>query len=518
MPWSGWRSGCSALRRLARLLRIFAIGLRFGLHEFVPPYAGSGLLGLFARRRDEPRGQRLREALETLGPIYVKFGQVLSTRRDLVPLDIADELARLQDRVPPFGSALALAEIESSLGRKIQDLFSTFEETPVASASIAQVHLATLPDGREVAVKVLRPGVEAAVAKDLALLEAAAGLVERLWADGRRLRPREVVAEFARHVEEELDLMLEAANASQLRRNFERSALLVVPEVYWELCSQRVMVMERMRGVPISQVAALRAAGIDIPALARAGVEIFFTQVFRDGFFHADMHPGNILVATEGEAHGRYIALDFGIMGTLTDTDKNYLAQNFLAFFNRDYRRVAQAHLDAGWVPPETRVDAFEAAIRAVCEPVFSRPLKEIYFGKLLLRLFQTSRRFNVRIQPQLVMLQKTLLNIEGLGRELDPDLDLWRTAKPYLERWMQEQVGWRGLVRSLRHEAPYWAGTLPQLPRLVHRALAEDRLAPLQEAIARLAAESRRRNQLLAVLLVVTGLAFASVLLLLSS
>ena len=495
------------MRRLARLLRIFWIGLRFGLHEFVPRYAKRPLLRVLAGRRSDPRGRRLREALETLGPIYVKFGQVLSTRRDLVPLDIADELARLQDRVPPFAPELAVAEIERALRCRIHDVFATFESEAVASASIAQVHLATLHDGREVAVKVLRPGVESAVAKDLALLETAAGLVERLWADGRRLRPREVVAEFARHLDEELDLMVEAANASQLRRNFEGSPLLLVPEVHWDLCSQRVMVMERMHGTPISQVQAIREKGVDIPALARAGVEIFFTQVFRDGFFHADMHPGNILVATEGEARGRYIALDFGIMGTLTETDKSYLAQNFLAFFNRDYRRVAQAHLDAGWVPAETRVDAFEAAIRAVCEPVFSRPLKEIYFGKLLLRLFQTSRRFNVQIQPQLVMLQKTLLNIEGLGRELDPDLDLWRTAKPYLERWMNEQIGWRGLLRNLRREAPYWAAALPEIPRLVHRALSEDRTGALRAALERFAAESRRRNDLLAGLLILAGI-----------
>jgi ubiquinone biosynthesis protein len=492
------------LVRLARLLRIFAIGLRFGLHEFVPRYSRSWIVRLLARRRHEPRGQRLREALETLGPIYVKFGQVLSTRRDLVPLDIADELARLQDRVPPFAAELAVAEIERSLGRKIEELFRSFERDAVASASIAQVHLATLNDGREVAVKVLRPGVEAAIASDLALLDTAAAQVERLWADGRRLRPREVVAEFARHLDEELDLMVEAANASQLRRNFERSPLLLVPEVHWELCAQRVMVMERMHGTPISQVDRLRAKGIDIPALARAGVEVFFTQVFRDGFFHADMHPGNILVADDG----RYIALDFGIMGTLTGNDKNYLAQNFLAFFNRDYRRVAQAHLDAGWVPAETRIEAFESAIRAVCEPVFARPLKEIYFGKLLLRLFQISRRFNVQIQPQLVMLQKTLLNIEGLGRELDPDLDLWRTAKPYLERWMREQVGWRGLVRALRHEAPYWANTLPQIPRLVHRALAEDRLGELRAALEHVAAANRRRNDILTAFLVLGGMA----------
>jgi ubiquinone biosynthesis protein len=507
MQWSGSRSGSGGLRRLIRLLRIFAVGLRFGLLEFTPSHSKLRLLRPLALRSREPRGQRLREALETLGPLYVKFGQVLSTRRDLVPLDIADELARLQDRVPPFASELAVAEIEDAFGRSIQDVFAKFESEPVASASIAQVHLATLHDGREVAVKVLRPGVEAAVAKDLALLDTAAGFAERRWADARRLRPREVVAEFARHLDEELDLMVEAANASQLRRNFERSTLLVVPQVHWELCSQRVMVMERMSGTPISQVQALREQGIDIPVLARAGVEIFFTQVFRDGFFHADMHPGNILVATEGEARGRYVALDFGIMGTLTETDRNYLAQNFLAFFNRDYRRVAQAHLDAGWVPPETRVDAFEAAIRAVCEPVFSRPLKEIYFGKLLLRLFQTSRRFNVRIQPQLVMLQKTLLNIEGLGRQLDPDLDLWRTAKPYLERWMDEQIGWRALVRNLRREAPYWAATLPELPRLAHRALAEDRLGALRQAAERLAAENARRNRILTGFLMIAAL-----------
>ena len=452
---------------------------------------------------------RLRQALETLGPIYVKFGQVLSTRRDLVPLDIADELAKLQDQVPPFPSHLAVAEVERSLGTKIQEVFSTFEERPVASASIAQVHLARLHDGNEVAVKVLRPRVEAAIARDLALLETAAGLVERWWADGRRLRPREVVAEFAHHLAEELDLMREAANASQLGRNFAGSPLLLVPAVYWDLCAQRVMVMERMRGTPISQVQVLREKGIDIPALARAGVEIFFTQVFRHGFFHADMHPGNIQVADDG----RYIALDFGIMGTLTEVDKNYLAQNFLAFFNRNYRRVAQAHLDAGWVPPGTRIDEFEAAIRAVCEPVFARPLKEIYFGRLLLRLFQTSRRFNVEVQPQLLMLQKTLLNIEGLGRELDPDLDLWQTAKPFLERWMREQVGWRGLVRTIRHEAPFWAATLPQLPRLIHRALAEDRLGALQATLELVAAQNARRNRLLRALtiLAVAGLALAA-------
>ncbi len=494
--------------RILRLARIFLVSLRYGLDEFLLGHERVRALRplvnriLFWRDLTPPRAVRLRLALEDLGPLFVKFGQALSTRRDLLPPDIADELAKLQDRVPPFDSQLAVDEIERSLGRPLGEVFASFERQCEASASIAQVHLAVLKNGAEVAVKVLRPGVERAIAEDILLLEAAAGLMEKLWAEGRRLKPREIVAEFSRHLEEELDLMREAANASQLRRNFEGSALLLVPAIHWDYCAQRVMVMERMRGTPISQVTELRARGVDIPQLARAGVEIFFSQAFRDGFFHADMHPGNIFVATEGELKGRYIALDFGIMGTLTERDKNYLAQNFIAFFNRDYRRVAQAHLDAGWVPAATRVDEFESAIRAVCEPIFARPLKEIYFGKLLLRLFQTSRRFNVEIQPQLVMLQKTLLNIEGLGRELDPDLDLWKTAKPYLERWMSERVGWRGLLDTLKREAPYWAQTLPELPRMLHRILAEDRLGALEQALRELAAEDRRRNDLLSALL----------------
>jgi ubiquinone biosynthesis protein len=499
------------LFRLARLVRILAIALGYGLHEFMPSMPGDFMLRLLAGRRDEPRGRRLREALERLGPIFVKFGQVLSTRRDMLPADIADELALLQDRVPPFPAEQAFAEIERSLGRPVGELFASIEREPLASASIAQVHLARLKDGREVAVKVLRPRVELEVARDLRLLETAASLVERLSAEGRRLRAREVVGEFAHHLDEELDLLREAASASQLRRNFEGSPLLAVPEVHWDYCSQRVMVMERMRGVPVSQVATLVEKGVDLKALSRAGVEICFTQVFRDGFFHADMHPGNIFVSVEGAQRGRYIALDFGIMGTLTDVDKQYLAQNFLAFFNRDYRRVAQAHLDAGWAPPDTRIDQFEAAIRGVCEPIFARPLKEIYFGRLLVRLFQVSRRFGVEVQPQLVMLQKTLLNIEGLGRQLDPDLDLWATAKPFLERWMNEQVGWRGLVRTLKREAPYWSATLPQLPRLLHRAFAEDRLGALASAMQVLAAQNERRNRLLALLaaaaLIIAGL-----------
>ena len=496
------------MARFARLIRIFAIAVRFGLYEFVPQARGVRMARWLARLTGAelatPRAERLRGALEALGPIFVKFGQVLSTRRDLLPLDLADELAKLQDRVPPFPPEEAIAEIERSLGRRVDELYLDFEREATASASIAQVHFACLHDGREVAVKVLRPGVEAAIARDMALLETAAALIELLWTEGRRLKPRQVVAEFAHHLEEELDLMREAANASQLRRNFHASPLLAVPEVHWDYCAQRVMTMQRMHGMPVSQVDELRAQGVDIPRLARAGVEIFFTQVFRDGFFHADMHPGNILVNTHGELRGQYVALDFGIMGTLSEVDKNYLAQNFLAFFNRDYHRVAQTHVEAGWVPAGTRVDEFEAAIRAVCEPIFARPLKEIFFGRLLLRLFQTSRRFNVEVQPQLVMLQKTLLNIEGLGRELDPDLDLWQTAKPYLERWMTEQVGWRALLRTVRREAPYWASTLPQLPRLAHRLLAEDRLESLGHALERLGDQQVRRNRLLAAVLAV--------------
>jgi ubiquinone biosynthesis protein len=503
---------------LLRLFRIFSVALRFGLDEFILGHERVRALRvlvrflLFWRRLERPRGERLRLALEALGPIFVKFGQVLSTRRDLIPADIADQLAHLQDRVPPFPTEAVYRVLERAFDAPAHAVFRRFEPVAIASASVAQVHLAELPDGREVAVKVLRPGIHDVIVGDLALLDVAAGLIEKLWADGKRLRPREVVAEFEKHLNNELDLLREAASASQLRRNFPDSRLLRVPEIFWDYCSTEVMVMERMFGTPISQVAKLKQEGIDLPQLARAGVEIFFTQVFRDGFFHADMHPGNILVA----ADGRYVALDFGIMGTLTEVDKQYLAQNFIAFFRRDYRGVAQAHVDAGWVPPDTRVDEFESAIRAVCEPIFDKPLKDISFGKLLLRLFQTSRRFNVEIQPQLVLLQKTLLNIEGLGRELDPDLDLWTTAKPYLERWMSEQIGWRGLLRSLKTEAPRWAATLPQLPRLLHRALASDRADRLESALDTLVSGQRLRNRLLMVIAALLGAGLAALLALL--
>ncbi len=486
--------------RLLRLLKIFRVSFVFGLDEFLLAHPETSSLRklvdtiFFFRKLDSPRAGRLRQALERLGPIFVKFGQALSTRRDLLPPDIADELAKLQDKVPPFSSELALIEIEKAYGKPWHQVFASFDQTPVASASIAQVHFAILPDGREVAVKILRPNMKSIIANDIALMDNAAGLIEKIWADGKRLKPREVVAEFSKHLYDELDLMKEAANASQLRRNFASSPILVVPEIHWEYCSNSVMVMQRMSGTPISQIETLRALSIDIPKLASMGVEIFFTQVFRDGFFHADMHPGNIFVSNTGQ----YIALDFGIMGTLTDEDKNYLAQNFLAFFQRDYRRVAQAHIDAGWAPKKTRVDEFEAAIRAVCEPIFDRPLKEISFGKVLLSLFQTSRRFNVEIQPQLVLLQKTLLNIEGLGRQLDPDLDLWKTAKPFLERWMAEQVGWRGFFNAVKTEAPNWGGMIPQIPRLVHRALHENRLEPLENELRQLVQAQKSRNKLL--------------------
>ncbi len=485
--------------KLLRLLRIVTVGLRFGLEEFflgherVRPLRWLVRMTLFWRPLTEPRGVRLRLALEALGPIFVKFGQMLSTRRDLVPLDIADELAQLQDRVPPFPSGQAIATLEAAYKRPLAEVFAEFDATPVASASVAQVHFARLHDGTAVAVKVLRPGIAPVIAHDVSLLDAAAGMVEKLFADGRRLRPREVVAEFEKHLEDELDLMREAANCSQLRRNFKDSPLLMVPEVYWDYCDKSVMVMDRMDGIPVSQIDKLRESGTDIPRLAATGVEIFFTQVFRDGFFHADMHPGNILVRPGSE---QYIALDFGIMGTLTEVDKQYLARNFLAFFRRDYKAVALAHLESGWVPADTRVDELEAAVRAVCEPVFDRPLKEISFGRVLLQLFQASRRFNVEIQPQLVLLQKTLLNIEGLGRQLDPDLDLWKTAKPFLERWMNEQVGWRALVRNLQSEAPKWAALLPQLPRLAHHALNENRLAQLEAGLTLMLRQQQARNR----------------------
>ncbi|HEY5789141.1 MAG TPA: ubiquinone biosynthesis regulatory protein kinase UbiB [Gammaproteobacteria bacterium] len=482
-----------------RLVHISWVLLRYGLDEIIlathlfrplrflqyltPWYWLRGDLG--------PRAVRLRLALEALGPIFVKFGQTLSTRRDLLPDDIAIELAKLQDRVPPFPGAAARACVEKALRRPTGELFAGFDETALASASIAQVHAAELHDGRRVVVKVLRPGIERTIRKDVGLLKLVADLAERYWKDARRLRARDVVAEYERIIFDELDLLREAANASQLRRAFDGSELLYVPEVHWPLTRANVMVMERIGGFPVSDIAAMRAAGIDLRRVAERGVEIFFTQVFRDSFFHADMHPGNIFVTPEGS----YIAVDFGIMGTLSPTDQRYLAENFLAFFQRDYRRVAELHVESGWVPEGTRVDAFESAIRTVCEPIFERPLKEISFGFLLLRLFQTARRFNMEVQPQLVLLQKTLLNIEGLGRQLYPELDLWQTAKPFLERWMSEQMGARALWRQLKANAPRWAEKLPELPDVLYRAAQRLEALPAEHRAERHELERLRRE-----------------------
>jgi ubiquinone biosynthesis protein len=514
---------------MSRLLRgsfIVFIVLRYGLDELVLTSFQKPWLRVLARLvsvgRDlkAPRGQRIREALERLGPIFVKFGQVLSTRRDLLPIDIADELAQLQDNVPPFPSAVAVATIERAFGRKVDDIFVHFDRQPVASASIAQVHFAVLKDKhgqeREVAVKVLRPNMLPVIEKDLSLMRMMAGWVEGLSADGKRLKPKEVVAEFDKHLHDELDLVREASNAAQLRRNMQGLNLVLIPEMIWDFCHTEVIVMERMNGVPISQVERLREAGVDIPQLARDGVNLFFTQVFRDGFFHADMHPGNIQVSLDPTSFGRYISLDFGIVGTLTEYDKEYLAQNFTAFFRRDYKRVAQLHIESGWVPPETRVDELESAIRAVCEPYFDRPLKEISLGMVLMRLFQTSRRFHVEIQPQLVLLQKTLLNIEGLGRQLDPELDLWNTAKPFLETWMVDQLGPKKLLTELRDQAPQYAKLLPQLPRLLHAYLQQPQHG-LQERkhLDNLIAEQRRTNRMLqTILYLIIGFVMASVVL----
>ena len=494
--------------RLTRLIRIWTVALRHGLDEFalshervrwMRPFVN---VVFFWRDLESPRAVRLRRALEDLGPIFVKFGQVLSTRRDLLPPDIADELARLQDNVPPFPSSEVIATLQRVYGRPIDQVFKRFDPEPRASASVAQVHFAELPDGTPVAVKILRPNIEHVIEHDLALMQTAAMLIERIWREGKRLKPREVVVEFDRTIHDELDLTREAANCAQLRRNFRGSPLLLVPEIYWDWTYTEVMVMERMSGVPIGRIDELVQNSIDLKRLSRAGVEIFFTQVFRDGYFHADMHPGNIFVAVDPANHGKYIALDFGIMGTLSDRDKSYLAQNFIAFFRRDYRRVATAHLESGWVPPDTRVDELEAEIRVVCEPIFDRPLKEISLGKVLVQLFKASRRFNVEIQPQLVLLQKTLLNVEGLGRQLDPDLDLWVTAKPFLERWMDEQIGFGALNRRLLAEAPYIVAMLPELPRLLHQKL----LAPTpatDTALKELAAAQRTRNRWLALVAV---------------
>jgi ubiquinone biosynthesis protein len=465
-------------RQALRLFRINWVLLRHGLdevilatHLFRPLRWILYLTPWYWLRRDlPPYPVRVRRALEDLGPIFVKFGQILSTRRDLLPDDLAVELAKLQDRVPPFPGEQARALIEKAWGRPVGAVLDAFDPVPLASASIAQVHTGRLKDGTQVVVKVLRPGIQSTIRQDLGLLFTVARLAERYWKDGRRLRPVEVVAEYEKTIYDELDLQREAANASQLRRNWLGSEMIYIPEIYWEWTRSGVMVMERIYGTPVSEVDRLKAQGVSLRKLGERGVEIFFTQVFRDNFFHADMHPGNVFV----EPSGRYIAIDFGIVGTLNSEDQRYLAENLLAFFQRDYRRVAELHVESGWVPVGTRVDEFESAIRTVCEPIFQKPLAEISFGHFLLRLFQTARRFNMEVQPQLVLLQKTLLNIEGLGRQLYPELDLWTTAKPFMERWMRERVGLLGLLERTRRNLVAVADQIPELPLVANRLLSE--------------------------------------------
>lgn len=468
-----------------RFYKIISVLLRYGIDEMVPtdkwPWWAKILrISLFWLRNKHPEkqlGERLRLALETLGPVFVKLGQMLSTRRDLLPPEMVDELSKLQDQVPPFPGEQAQQVIERSLGFKLDTAFHSFSQTPLASASIAQVHAAELKDPhsgeiKQVVIKVIRPDILITINADLGLMESMASLAAKLLPDGRRLKPVEVIREYSKTLMDELNLAREAANAIQLRRNFSDSELLYIPGVYSDFSRQNIMVMERIYGLPISDVNALENAGINLQLLAERGVEVFFTQVFRDSFFHADMHPGNIFVDPERQQSPRYLAVDFGIVGTLNREDKRYLAENFIAFFNRDYRRVAELHIDSGWVPAHINVEEFESDIRTVCEPIFEKPLAEISFAHVLLNLFVTARRFEMEVQPQLVLLQKTLLYVEGLGRNLYPQLDLWKTAKPFLERWMQEQMGWRAMWRSLNEQAPRWAEKLPEVPMLLYDTL----------------------------------------------
>jgi ubiquinone biosynthesis protein len=489
-------------RVVLRLVQIQRVLVRHGLDDLVRAthlYRPLRFILLmswwtwFQHRSPRGRAERLRLALEELGPIFVKFGQALSTRRDLLPDDIADELAKLQDKVPPFPGSVARSIIEQAYGAPLDTRLRNFEESPLAAASIAQVHAAQLPDGREVIVKVLRPGIQAMVALDLEVLYTIAGLAERWWSASRRLKPLEIVREYEKTVLDELDLQREAANASQLRRNFAGSTLLYVPEVHWDYCRDGVMVMERIRGIPIGEVSRLREAGVDLKRLAENGVEIFFTQVFRHNFFHADMHPGNIFVLADDPAQPRYAAVDFGIVGTLDPRDQRYLAENFLAVFDRDYRRVATLHVQSGWVPRSTRIDEMESAVRTICEPIFDRPLKEISFGTVLLRLFAALRRFDGQIQPQLLLLQKTLLNVEGLGRQLYPELDIWQTASPVLRRWMRERTSARYLLRDLTRAWPEALELARALPPLARRALEQPRASGRNDGIDAVSIERLR-------------------------
>jgi len=508
-----------------RLLRINFVLMRHGLDDIVfathlfRPFRFLIYLNpinWFLRKRAS-RAERVRRALEDLGPIFIKFGQMLSTRRDLLPDDIADELERLQDAVPPFPGAVAQQIIEKAFDSPVEEIFDEFESRPLASASVAQVHAAKLKNGDEVVIKVLRPDVLPVIRRDISLLYIVAELASRYSAQARRLRPVEIVAEYEKTILDELDLLREAANASQLRRNFEGATSLYVPEVYWDYTYRNVLVMERIYGIPIRNVDELKANDTNMKRLAELGVEIFFTQVFKHNFFHADMHPGNIFVDIYDPQNPKYIAVDFGIVGTLSAVDKRYLAENFLAFFQRDYHKVARLHVESGWVPAGTRVDEFESAIRSVCEPIFERPLKDISFGQLLLRLFQTARRFNMEVQPQLALLQKTLLNIEGLGRQLYPDLDLWKTAKPFLERWMEEQVGASSMINALKDNIPHLIEKLPEMPGLIYAATkkiaeGEEHEKSLLE-LQKIRNEIRRSNQRTALTIAGTGLIMAGLI-----
>lgn len=462
-------------RTIFRMIAIQRVLVKYGLSDVIKQtHLLRPLRFLFylaPRRRDSsaPIGERIRLALEELGPIFVKFGQAISTRRDLLPPDIADELAKLQDAVPPFPVEQAVAIIEGAYGEPVDEVFERFDKEPLAAASIAQVHTAKLKAGNEVIVKVLRPGVLQQIESDLAVMRVLAGLADRYWEHGKRLRPLEIVDEYEHTILDELDLMREAANTVQIKRNFEGSDMLYVPDIYWDYCRPEVLVQERIYGTPISDMDALREAGTNIQVLAENGVEIFFTQVFRHNFFHADMHPGNIFVITTDPERPKYVAVDFGIIGTLSPEDQRYLAENFLAFFDRDYHRIAKLHLDSGWVPADTRVDQLETAIRTVCEPIFNKPLAEISFAQVLMRLFRVAQRFDVEIQPQMILLHKTLFNIEGLGRQLYPQLDLWKTAHPVLKRWMDEQVGGRALLKDLRENLPQFRDAMRELPGIIH-------------------------------------------------
>ena len=490
-------------KKLQRIAKILWVVCRFRLDGFIPneslPVA-LRILFFFAPWHIFPtpkqsKSERLRLALEELGPIFIKFGQLLSTRKDLLSEELANELKRLQDQVPPFDQKKSLALIESGLRRPIRDTFVRFDAEVLASASIAQVHSAKLPNGQEVVVKVIRPNIEKTIVQDLSLMKSIAYFVETYWSEGKRLKPQQIVLDYERTIFDELDLQREAANASQLRRNFSNSEVIYIPEIYWDLCTKNVLVMERVYGIPVADIETLKANNINMKVLAERGVEIFFTQVFRDSFFHADMHPGNIFVSENHPESPQYIAIDFGIVGTLSEEDQNYLARNLLAFFNRDYREVAQLHVSSGWVPSGTRVEEFEAAIRTVCEPIFERPLSEISFGQFLLRLFQTARRFDMEVQPQLVLLQKTLINIEGLGRQLYPELDLWSTAKPFLEKWMRDRLAPPGVFKRFKSQLPDLIQQSPELPKLIYETMDTLRKLENPKPVETKKVEPRKRN-----------------------